>query len=407
MYKNNLVVKSESMAHMSVQVSDREFRVDMSKLFRNIDTGDGFSKKSPISLLISQMGYKGITVARDFTKDLGITPSNLLKILRGTLYNERIVPVEYWVEKLARGYNKGAYKWHIIDKIHNNIDSIKSLEKDNLHHLVPIAIMLNCTSTQDMRKFFGKSMWKNICGNSLTRNTLIFKCYQNNPSRDRTIIDMINSLPSSILKYSPSVVGKCITYPELHHHCLNIIRSKRVSVDTDRYDLIRDIDYLRDTVRLYRRVYDVGHVEAVNVLARRSTKNVLALHDTLVQEGMSRRKPSKDIEWVSKYDGVDTNVKDYTFTIYNTTGDIVREGVDMRHCVGCYSDSVLNNNYLVISVRRGGKKVSTLGCKVVEGELKFNQHYKAMNKHVGKELEGVANTIIYRLNNHRRHTNEI
>ena len=407
MYENNLTVSVGNAAKISVKIGDNEFKVNMGKLFRNMDSCNGFSKKSPVHELMRQIGYSRKTDAQRFTKELGVTPSNLLKILRGTLHNEKIAPIQYWVEKLARGYNKGTYKWYIIDEIHRNIGTVRSLEKDNLHSLVPIAILSGCTSTQDMKQLFGKSLWKKLCNNSLTRNTLIFKCHFETPVKQGALVRVINNIPSSVLKYSPSVINKVATYQQLQHHYMNIIKSKRVSINTERFDLIRDIDCLRDTVRLYSRIHRVDPREAVETLSKRSTKNVLALHDALRQESMSRTAPSKDINWVSKYGNINTNVKDYTFTIYNTTGDIVKEGIDMRHCVGCYSNSVLVSKYLVISIRKDGKKVSTLGCRVVEDELKFDQHYKVMNTPVCKELGEVANTIIYRLNNHMRNGNEI
>jgi len=74
----------------------------------------------------------------------------------------------------------------------------------------------------------------------------------------------------------------------------------------------------------------------------------------------------------------------------DNSGDLYREGAEMHHSVGKYTDSVSAGNYYVYSIRREAKRVATAGLVLQGGQAFLDQIRGPCNAQVPKQITAVV-----------------
>lgn len=77
----------------------------------------------------------------------------------------------------------------------------------------------------------------------------------------------------------------------------------------------------------------------------------------------------------------------YVVVVPKTPKDIIKEGVDMHHCVGGYVDSVVNNDKYIVFVRhKDTPDKCYLTCEVLtDGQIR--QYFLAYDRHISSEAD--------------------
>jgi hypothetical protein len=203
---------------------------------------------------------------------------------------------------------------------------------------------------------------------------------------------MLNNFPSGVLKRggsSPVTTNSSglwawnnrgsTPHKQLRHH-------EHLAMDTHRMadKLGREFSLRWDYDKMYKK--HEQYTEAINLL-KYSPEPFKALANITVKQ---------------------LSFGDYEATLLNNAKDIRNEGATMRHCVGGYSDSCEYGKYLVYSIKKEGKRSSTLGISITAPEdittdtikYSFSQHYKQCNKRVEcEDAVQLAKNIIRQLNN--------
>lgn len=389
----------KSTSHTSVEITfdtGDTAHVDFTKLYRNIDRDFSGVQKPPITSLVSQVDhncfhYKSKPYAVTFTEKYQITPKNLLKTLRGFVYNTKIKPVEKWVNILARGYNKGAFKWGVVEDINRRVSMIETMTTDGLEHLIPLVLVVpveESEPTKYLKNLLGKSNWRQFCKNSMTRNALIVKKYQHRITNGLHI-------PSSFLKYSIDPSGVLPSTYEVNPSVYkDILNSNKVSTKEGRESISRDCRMYHDTINMYSKAHGVTRQEALQVHAKVKTFNrIKELHEhyTLLINLKMDASYNTPFEWMKDMQQTG-KISGHDYVIHDTIADIKQEGVQMKHCVGSYGDSVKGGRYMVVSFRQDGDRLSTLGLRfnTEKNKWEIHQHYGRCNQLVNDDLKKTA-----------------
>lgn len=315
---------------------------------------------------------------QEFNNTYGILPSNFKKVFNALMKKVWISPIEKHVKRYAFTY-AGKVASHVVEKIWENKTLIDQYEKDGNNHLVPFAVFYG-KDTKTLKESFGKATWKRVCNQSMTRNSYIAQTC-------RLYVSVSNfvDLPSYVLKRGRNSGIEFDTYGKW------VVESKVYS-KTNTYENRRWYNTCRDTrsmaVQLGKH-FDFSW----------SKEKMLEKHEEftrLINEKKYSKEPFvhlKDFK-VKKLD-----YKGYEAILCDNAMDIHVEGKEMHHCVGSYASSVSNNTYLVFSVRKEGKRSSTIGINVRDGKYVFSQHYGHCNSQVDCEDEkALCKMLIEKLN---------
>lgn len=323
----------------------------------------------------------------EFFKDLGITPSNALKVIRGAFFREVVAPVEDLISKY--GFSCQGVSSDKFRSIVENEGIIRQAEKDGLHHLIPFIVKFR-ESPRELRKRFGKGFWKELCKNSKYRNRILSEVLPRvNGQSLTTLRELTKILPTNRL----SLLKGHYTFEYMSHKFY-----REVSVDVLKRTSPSVIDDL------------LSDAETLNVslLTKtfKSSSDIVGYHHLLnrqIRENEKRKILNKEefgnIEGVKRHFEKDGIVANLLVSPY----EVHKEGQEMKHCVSGYIRYVEQGNYLVYHLR-GENETATLGIKRMMGNNKnpiwgFDQLYQSCNRAV--EEEGIimlSKEIISELN---------
>lgn len=108
-----------------------------------------------------------------FYKKVGITPSNLRKIVNAAVRERLIEGKEEIFNRYCFSKN-GKVNWGMVRLINARIDVIRQVREDGLNNVEPFAVYLG-KSPSELKAVFGKGLWKKLCKNSMTKNKKIAK----------------------------------------------------------------------------------------------------------------------------------------------------------------------------------------------------------------------------------------
>lgn len=138
---------------------------------------------------------------KEFTEEYGITPNKFRKALYAKMMELWVDPVKKDAQKYC--YDRGGWNAYLLGKLHAQKESLEQCKKDGIFNIEPFVFYFGKTP-KELRELFGKSLWKSLCKNSMTRNLLIAKYFPNMPLliEDEVVkmVKIAQQLPSSILK---------------------------------------------------------------------------------------------------------------------------------------------------------------------------------------------------------------
>lgn len=313
--------------------------------------------------------------AKKFYKYFGVKPSAAVKYINGAVYCATIKPYIKYSDLWRVGkkpINIGVYKCVV-----QNWDLIQQAEKDGLKHLVPF-IALTGLSPQELRKLYGKGLWKKISGNSYTRNVLLAK-----KGVFSEVVEKIVDIPSTLLKTPKN--------PNILHW---IAKTENVPLKSTLNRSNRDYRLLYDQVSdCMRMKSDLGQPFSFSWSRRRMVEE----HENATRHFRQMREErwaKQDAEYKKRLNKAQTrNLSDtykttnwdscgVTANLLTTYDEIIDEGNKMHHCVGSYAMQSMEGEYLVLHLE-GDNYKSTVGLHRTGASKALNSSNWSIQQHYG------------------------
>ena len=306
--------------------------------------------------------------------------------LSAALYNTFIkanFPRETYFALRRNGRHWNTFAPHMVDKATRNKHLIDQAVKDRTINLIPLMLEFE-EDPQQLRKRFGKGLWKQLAHTSKTRMKYLAPLMRVTPEAI--------SFRTGIL---PVISSYVIAYGGMEDA---MIASAKIAPRIK--DFAQTFDIVRDTMRMANR-----HGTEVNL--NWSWRRWQEVHDRMSWEVAMDRYPSKKFaeDCVFTQGG-------YTFTLLNSQADIAMEGTTMRHCVASYAHMASQGKYAVFKIE--GKERATLGLTIEVAQIipsrvfhaSLQQCYGYCNQPISSELRDTLPDIIRVYNDLIRHGNK-
>lgn len=323
---------------------------------------------------------------KEFSKAYTVTPSQFCKVFNSAIWKSAIVPYKEFQTLFfgKKSVNKGAFVQ--VVKTH---DLLTQALQDGQKNILPF-IQQSAMTPQELKKHYGKGLWKKVCQNTLGRNKLLF-------SRTHLV-----DLDSGALKHPQ---------PKAAHWVKNVCGIPYTKMKVEGREFT---DLFTDTERMARREgYPFNPTWSKLKMQEKHSEYM-----TVAQRDAETRRRERDEEYrlrMEKFEKVDLS-KVYPQTVFEKDGvvatilstysQIRQEGEVMRHCVGSYAEESVNGTYAVIHMS-GDDEETTLGLIVyrnpwgedVSSDFQFNQHYGKYNSPVVSEKhKAMVDVVVQYLN---------
>jgi hypothetical protein len=291
--------------------------------------------------------------------------------LNAALYNTFIksnFPVETYFAINRQGKRWRTFSPVDVNHAIANKHLIDQAVKDHTINLIPLMLTYE-EDTQQLRKRFGKGLWKQLSHTSKTRMRYLAPLLHKNTEfvTVRTgILKKISIWEEFVYRNNPEFDPAKIAAAKI---------APRVA-DFEHTEMV-----IRDTLRMAQRQrsevnYDWSY--------RRWNEE----HELLSREINKSRFPDKKFT----EDCIFTE-GGYTFTLLTSQLDIATEGNTMKHCVSSYARTASNGDYAVFKVE--GKERATLGIVIDNvNKASLQQCYGYCNTMVCDDLRSVLPLIV-------------
>lgn len=310
--------------------------------------------------------------------------------LNAALYNTFIkanFPRETYFAISRAGRRWNTFAPYMVDRALENKHLIDQAVKDKTINLIPLMLEFQ-EDPQQLRKRFGKGLWKQLAHTSKTRMKHLAPLLRYSTE--------LTSLRTGIL---PLVSCYHMTTMDIDRCVLTAAKvAPRIK------DFEQTLGIVRDTMRMADRA-------GVEVNQNWSWRRWNEEHDRLswdvARKGYSEKKFAEDCSFTQN---------GYTFTLLTSQADIAAEGMQMKHCVASYAHTASIGNYAVFKI--DGKERATLGLTI--GSIRdednptgsrvlhamIQQCYGHSNKIISDELRTTLPDIIRMYNALIRHGNK-
>lgn len=322
-----------------------------------------------------------------FTEQFGITPSNFRKKLYAKMMKLWVDPVKKDAQKYC--YGKMGWDHHLLKRLQDRKESLEQCKQDGLSNIEPLVFYFGKTP-KELRELFGKSLWKSLCKNSMTRNILISKY-------------LASTLPVFISRdsFSAVLVEECKIAQQFPSSILKRGISSGYTLDDAGLWVFKQVGICKEKRKVH-------HLQLLAADTRRMAEHLGRAWNLQWSIEKMQEKHSEYADQINKkkfspepYQHLENfKLKEFTLGEYSailclSPLQVVEEGQAMHHCVGSYSGLVASGRYLVYSVRKNGRRTSTLGVSVVDGKYSENQHYAVCNTLVKdpEEIQLVAELL--------------
>jgi hypothetical protein len=304
----------------------------------------------------------------DFNAKYGITAKLLAKCLNREFMEVLVAPIKKHTSRYC--FNSRRCDMKAVERISKLRPVLEQCEKDNIENVAPICLLLNGDPAH-CKVILGKSLWKTLCKNSLTKNVLIYKQanprslldYGHNPDDTiKTHIKLLNDFKSKYLKRGLRIISTEVRYFDKYGLWVSKTGgSYNIAQDTSNMaDRLNEKFSLKWTPTKMQKMHDQYSL----ALQRKREEELLR----------EQAEYGKQWEAVAPYLPCQTIELDgYVATLIKTPLELHREGEAMHHCVGGYGSSVKCGDYLVYSITKDGERVSTLGLSVAKGSAPLDQ----------------------------------
>lgn len=368
--------------------------------------GDSF-KETPVLNHLNERVVVHKNGNKEFFKEYGVTSKQVFPVINAIQYKMAILPYKDYFKlfKTNNSINPTKYR-----DVINSFELLEQARKDGIMNITPF-IAAEGKSPQELKKKYGKALWKKLCGNTFNRNLAISRIYYIDGrgvggeaflKRFEKLSDIDTT--ALFLRYG--------AVPEISHWIRNKKIVKYVDMNPhgkDREEYLKWNNIVRDTRRM---AAELGLHFTFNWSSRKMKEK----HDEYARmygerQDILRRerdeKYRKEMEEIEKIDLSDIYpVLEWTHEgvnakILTTYKQIRTEGDVQGHCVGSYGVHAMEMAYAVVHLESESEK-TTLGLNVSEvikeGELEyiffFNQHYGVYNQPVKSQKHRELQEII-------------
>lgn len=332
-------------------------------------------KKKSAHELASIAGFFGRrkVKAKDFYKHFGIPASACAKFVNNGLIKMTVGAVKGH-EPLC--YVGNQFSPNATIAVCEMKDGLDQAVADGIKNITPFIAKLKMTPKQ-LKEHFGSANWKALCKNSFSRNRSIAERWMANK---RLSIEKINKIPSGLLKYRSAGL-EVDAY--LHKKA-----GFRISQLTERFESRDVIDariIVNDTYRMARQYNEKFSFDWSwrKMQEKHNEYSRLAILK-MAEETKARKEKFKNTLREGKQKVWTKN--GVTATYLDTYDRILKEAVDMHHCVWAYAEQCYDGTYAVVHIE-GDNEHSTLGIIIYSGGVhRIQQHYGHSNAEVKSEL---------------------
>lgn len=374
-----------------------------------------------------------------FTDTFGVTPTKLVKIAKGILYEQVVKPNPIWA-KLCRKSN-----WIPSAEMFGFLEYTELFEqcvRDGTENIIPLVALFGMDA-KGLRELFGKNPWKKVVKNSYSRNRLIFINCMKQPNMvgvdeysNRVRLknfNFFNEFPSTLLtsRYVTSMYAPWWMFDLAFKESKQPLRvmKKGRHEDGGCEPTYAALMMLCDTNSMALRL-NQPFDEKWSMRRFREEHQRLTL---LERDQQELRRASYDKEYAKKlkinfkdlHKWLDVvRVGDCVGTPLLNMQEVIDEGKKQGHCVGGYAEFCAQGGYVVYSLEKNGVK-STLGI-VFTSEFKRviredglvtmqtkkrgyipQQHYLAYNQPVtDADMLECAQEIVRELNERNRNESQ-
>lgn len=335
--------------------------------------------------LNSQKVYKNGVHPRDtykeFAKKTGVGPAVAMKHVNALAYKLFVAPIgNKHVKKFALNFRKkGSIDKSAINNLQLTKSKLDQVDQDGIYNVAPFVYSHNA-NPEELRKKFGKGVWKGICKNSFTRNQ-----YLMHRSIQEWTVDQS--------KISSAVLRECKgEEPEVMLLVSNACKGKL----SDKKLLNNTRIHIIDMIRMYNLMND----NSFKINPNWSLRRIKEEHDAAVikmrtyLQKQDEAINSVEFEYNDFYPAEFTvgDAPDFKAVLLRNGAEVVAEGELMGHCVGGYAPYCRSGSYVVYSIRDvNGCNYATLGLHRFDSYkldfkfVKFQQCYKRFNHQVDNE----------------------
>jgi hypothetical protein len=346
------------------------------------------------------LGYPSKESSKRFTKHVGITPSKFLKLVRDLQFKYMVKDLNPKVLFGCYGRRMSDYKRPMMSSsrrlyIPPNFKVVKPLlvqaVKDGMDNLTPL-IAHTAKEPKELKKIVGKGVWKKLCHNSLTRNSLLV-------ASDFTDCGVelrgnLLNVPSTLLKSSvfKSFFGDWYVASPKIALCIARI-AKELRVMTDNREVRKIGHTIFDTIRM-------AEMKGQSYNFKWSWNRWQQEHERLsMLINAAKYERDKILKDAYKVLPRDFSCKYGEAVLLETPADVAQEGVKMRHCIASYADRCSEGKYAVYHITDKNGEESTLGIvPSVTGENKLkwslNQHYTKFNQPASVSCDQVRKALL-------------
>lgn len=324
-------------------------------------------------------------VNKEFNDKFGLTPTKFKKIWNAIQRKVWVEPVEKYVMRF--GFNsQGKVCGRRLENIWSALPLIEQAEKDNTENIIPFLIERGM-DTQQLKKLYGKSVWKKLCANSMTRNKYLARVTDElgyvHVYGDRAKIESLNKMPSFMLKKGGR---NPYGWGEFGLHCYKLFGKDNLREMRRYQDISRDCKRMAD--QLGKNFDPIKY----------NYEKTLEKHAHFKEQIMLKQYSPEPFAWMKDCVKV-VEYKGYKAELLDNALAVRLEGEKMHHCVGLYSGYCKEGKYQVWHVSKDGKPSSTIGIELKPKMSKFTtndqqvpefgseswniqQHYGVCNAHI-------------------------
>lgn len=299
---------------------------------------------------------------------LGGSAAQLFKVFRGMALNKWFL---HEPKEVRRAVVDGVYRVSQVAwaRYCANRNEVLQAVKDGNGNLVPLLIHSGST-VQELCKGYGKGAWKKIAKKSFHWHRVC-----------SAFIDV------SVLKHvSPDCPTALLKYMPIHPYLLQF-KGKW----GDSREMQRESNICKDT-------YAMSQKLSLPFSIKWSARKMHEKHKEYQKILNAKRYSKEEPEWLQCIPSLVVGDGGYEAVLLKSAYAINEEGIEMGHCVGMYASEVMEQRYLVYSIRKDGERYSTLGlhrsrvlrlgndadspCHITWA---IQQHYKRYNDCVDNE----------------------
>ena len=327
---------------------------------------------------------------------LGMPVSLWRKRFNGMMYDHYVKPVEEYSYLFRTRGGK------VDNDLLRQVTDVKSIldqaVKDGNKHLTPFVVRYQA-DLPEIKKILGKSLWKKVCKQSMTRNLYLARKMgyfaamhgMSAEERDRQNLSNLIWAPSYYLKYA----GLALPPEAAETFLKSGVGGKSQPLRTREW--VYWVNVVVDTDRMATRLGEPFNIKW-------SMRKMNEKHEEYTQK-IELRKYSKDpfpFEPLTIEKEVDRVV--WKAESLNSAYEVREEGLRMRHCVASYAEYCHDGEYAVFSIKKDGEHYSTLGISgsrtvcLESTTWRVDQHYMACNKSIEHDLGWLEAEVLSKLN---------